>query len=1059
MYRWFGLCHPGYLAPLGTGPGSWHGAWPRPVAWVTPGPLPFTPGHGVRQSPGHGVRRPVLSAGNGIWAIWVHPARSAPEDGKAQVTRDPTGYPEADDARGPLGSPRPRPPRPGSGPFPPSLSRFPLGIAPPDGEAGSVPGYEFEGRRARPGPPNRRAQPDQHDASWGPAARPAAPERPRDTRPDEPSGEPRRFRYSPTVSQPRSAPPQAWPDNGPSAVPGFEFDGRPLRPGPRVDQADRARTPRSEPRAAGEQWARLLRSFLPQPAKRTWFSEFRAGLVFRGWATRVAVPILAMIIFGVAVVVIAGANSGNAGPTPPATALGFPPATLAGAQFTAAASSRGISQTLGQVASDGTEVVAVGSQAGARIPRAQFFISLNDGRSWGMGMERTPDGGEPPPGHAARFVAGGHGAWVAVGPGSIWTSADGRTWTLTPAAGMPLRPGDQIAALRRTASGFLAAGVNVPGGDAAKASPVLFLSANGISWQRLDARRLGLPAGTGRVLDIRYAAVAGPLILIAGDVTTTTTKVVRKAKRTATTTVTTVTGGAWLSRDGGSAWVTAVSPAAPPAGRPQITGVAAVKGGFVLVRPATVGGRPALEVYRSANGTSWAFQATLTAAGGLVTGLVDGGPAGAVITGQAGPAPATLTAFVSATGASWQQTAAFGQTAAESVSAVAVAGGHAVVTATVAGQQSRQPVISVVAAGAPVIQVNVTKIPGAFDPQLAVNDIAADGAGVQVAVGSANGYPAAWMSVDGGSSWARAAGATPAVLERPGAEQLTSVTHGAAGWLAVGGVIAGAPQHPLVLAAADGRSWQAADGEAVFGKPGLVTEQAAAGPGGYVIVGDQVTATGTLAAAWRSTNLAGWQRAAVGAFAGMAGSTQMQAVTASGTGFVAVGSAGNQASAWTSPDGQTWREDNLPMPVGAPRAVLQHVASSGRTVVAVGTAVTTTGQRLPFAASSANGGLTWTESALPVPAGQASVTALTAAGGTFTATGTFGRTPGHQDVVVWASANGSAWTAATPAGQGLAGPGIQAITALSASGSMMIGVGFTATPAGEEPVFWQSPVR
>jgi hypothetical protein len=1009
------------------------------------------------------------------------------QDGKAQVTRDPTSYPEADDARGPV-DPR------NAGPLPAS-PRFPLGIAPPDGEAGSVPGYEFEGRRARPGPPDRGAQPDSRDASWGPAARPAAaPERPRATRPDEP----RRFRYSPTVSQPRSAPPQARLDTGPPAVPGFEFDGRAWRsgsrdrprtgpldqpwtgppdrprtpqppgppsgqrlPGPRGDHADRADPPRSEPRAAGE-WASLLRSFLPQPVKRSWFSEFRAGLVFRGWATRVAVPILAMIVFGVAVVVIAGANSGNAGPTPPATALGFPPATLAGGQFTAAASGRGISQTLGQVASDGTEVVAVGSQAGARIPRAQFFISLNDGRSWAMGMERTPDGGEPPPGHPARFVAGGHGAWVAVGAGSIWTSADGRTWTLTASAGMPLRPGDQIAVLRRTASGFLAVGRNVPGGDAARASPVLFLSGNGISWQRLDTRRLGLPAGTGRVLNIRYAAVAGPLVLIAGDVTTTTTKVVRKGKRTATTAVTTVTGGAWLSRDGGSAWVTAVSPAAPPAGQPRITGVAAVNGGFVLVRAATGGGGPALAVYRSANGTSWTFQASLTAPGGLVTGLVNGGPAGAVITGQAGPAPATLTAFVSAAGVSWQQTPAFGRTTAESVSAVAVAGRHAVVTATVAGLASRQPAISVLAAGAPVSQVNVAKIPGAFDPQLAVNDIAADGTGVQVAVGSANGYPAAWTSLDGGNSWARAAGATPAAFERPGTEQLTSVTHGAAGWLAVGGVTAAAPQRPVVLASPDGRSWQAADGEAVFRTPGLVSEQAAAGPGGYVIVGDQVTATGTVAAAWRSTNLTGptgWQRAAVGELTGMAGSTKMQAVAVSGTGFVAVGSAGNQASAWTSPDGRTWHQDNLPMPIGTPRAVLQHVASSGRTVVAVGTAVTTTGQRLPFAASSANGGLTWTDSALPVPAGQASVTALTAAGRSFTATGTFGRTPGHQDVVLWTSANGSVWTANTPAGQGLAGPGIQAITALSASGSMMIGVGFTATPASEQPVFWQSPVR
>jgi hypothetical protein len=449
---------------------------------------------------------------------------------------------------------------------------------------------------------------------------------------------------------------------------------------------------------------------------------------------------------------------------------------------------------------------------------------------------------------------------------------------------------------------------------------------------------------------------------------------------------------------------------------------------------------------------------------------VAGGPSGAVIVGQAGR---TLTAFVSADGVSWRQTQAFGAAAAESVSDVAMAGGGAVVTGTTAGPQSRQPAITLVAAGAPPRQVDVAKIPGAFDPQLAVNAIAADD-GTQVAVGGANGYPAAWMSADGGSSWTPAAGATQAVFDRPGVQQLTSVTHGPAGWLAVGGVTAGAAQHPVVLSSAAGRSWQAADGEAAVGGPGLVTEQAAAGPDGYVIVGYQdVTATGsgsnrTIAAAWWSAGLTGWERAgdaAAGALEGGSGSAgsgaseQMLAVVARAGGFVAVGSDGSQAAAWVSPDGRTWRQANLPVPVGSASAVLQHVASSGQTVVATGTAVTTTGQRLPFAASSVDGGATWTEAALPVPAGVASVTALAAAGGGFTATGTFGGTPGHQDVVVWTSVNGSAWTAATPTGQGLTGPGIQAITSLALSGSTLTGVGYTASPVGEEPVFWQSPVR
>ena len=107
---------------------------------------------------------------------------------------------------------------------------------------------------------------------------------------------------------------------------------------------------------------------------------------------------------------------------------------------------------------------------------------------------------------------------------------------------------------------------------------------------------------------------------------------------------------------------------------------------------------------------------------------------------------------------------------------------------------------------------------------------------------------------------------------------------------------------------------------------------------------------------------------------------------------------------------------------------------------------------------------------LPVPhrAADAAVTALAASGGGFTATGTYG-TPGGEDVVVWTLAPtagpGTPWMPATPDGTGLAGPGTQAITALTATGSTLTGVGFTATPASgqtpasEQPTIWQSPVR
>jgi hypothetical protein len=1027
------------------------------------------------------------------------------------VTRDPSGTPGADDARGPLG------------PRHLAASRFPLGLAPPEGEAGSVPGFEFEGRHSQP--PRRPRQ-----------LPPAAPP------PPEPSSKPKRFRYTSTVSQalpvsqpwPENPPvsPNAWLDEaaqpgpgallaeparswyqpagpagpaGPAApggpvVPGFEFDQRvdrsalfdpdldvysPVppasrpggsrpggsRPGDsrprdsragerRGDRRRRAETVRSDLPPASTEWARLLRAVLPQPPKQNWSTQFRAGLHFRGWPMKVGVPILAMIIFGVAVVVFTGANSGNSGPAPSAASLGFPPATLAGRNFTVAPGGRGISQTLDRVASDGTEIVAVGSQNGARIARAQFFVSPNGGHSWTMGSVRTPSGGEPPPGHPAKFVAGGQGTWVAVGPGSIWTSTDGRTWTLSPSAGMPLLAGDQISQLSRTSSGFIAVGANLPGGDPAASSPVIFRSADGISWQRLDAKQLGLPAGTGRVLDIKYAATSGKLILIAGNVSTT--NLVGKAKRA----VTVQSGAAWLSSDNGSHWVTAAVPVTRGA-QAQIAGVAAAGDGFVLARPATVKGSPAVDVYRSADGTAWTFAATLATPAGLVAGPVDGGPDGAVVTGRSGT---SLTAFVSSDGASWQQTGVFGAASSESVSGAAMTRGGAVVTGTTAAADTREPAIALVAGNAATSKVDVENIPGAFDPQVAVNSVAPAG-DTQVAVGSADGYPAAWASADGGATWVRASGTAPAALSRPGTQQLTSVTHGAAGWLAAGGVVAGAPPHPVVLRSRAGSAWDAVDGEAAFGAAGLVTEQAAAGPGGYVIVGHQdikqtrdgrIVSDRTVAAAWWSAGLTGFQRAqdaTPGALDGASVSRQMLAVTASAKGFVAVGSAGNQASAWTSPDGRTWRQASLPVPMGSVRTVLQHVASRGRAIVAVGTAVTTTGQRVPFAASSSDGGFTWTESALPVPAGQASVTALAADGSEFTAAGMFGRTAGQQDVVLWTSADGATWKAVTPAGQGLNDRGIQEFTALTASGSTLTGVGYSASPASEQPFFWQSPIR
>ena len=334
---------------------------------------------------------------------------------------------------------------------------------------------------------------------------------------------------------------------------------------------------------------------------------------------------------------------------------------------------------------------------------------------------------------------------------------------------LPQLAGDKITTLTATGSGFLAAGTNVPGGNAAKASPVVWLSANGTTWQRLGVTQLGLAAGNGRVLGITGAAANGGAIVMYGTVAAAATA-----------------SGVWRSANGGTTWTAVTVPAAGGASA-TIAGLAPLRGGFVAVRSAPDGGATGAAVYTSANGTAWQQSAALRTADGspLMLGPVSGGPGGAVVTGQA---HGLDIAFLSPDGTTWTGTDPAGTATAEQVSGVALTGaGQAVFSGTsTATAAELQPVLTLIGAHGAARQVNIAAIPGAVTAELAVNAIAASGT-TQVAAGSADGLPALWVSTDGGSAWTRAAGATQAALGRPGDEQLTGVAHGAAGWLAVGG--------------------------------------------------------------------------------------------------------------------------------------------------------------------------------------------------------------------------------------------------------------------------------
>lgn len=388
-------------------------------------------------------------------------------------------------------------------------------------------------------------------------------------------------------------------------------------------------------------------------------------------------------------------------------------------------------------------------------------------------------------------------------------------------------------------------------------------------------------------------------------------------------------------------------------------------------------------------------------------------------------------------------------------------------------------------AGFPPARVATADFGGAAGrPPVQLSTIAAAGP-TEVAGGSARGGLALWVSGNGGSTWQRSV-VTGVGHIRLGSGQLAWVAHGASGWLAVGDAASGADAaRPVVLGSADGQTWTAVGGTGTgtgaFGATGtgagrIVTAAVAAGGAGragYVIVGHASVGPRTVAAAWYAPGRTGWRRATSarpGALDGP-GNRVMSAVTATSRGFAAVGAVGPRPAAWLSGTGRTWTAVTLPLPAGAASAALDYVAANGAAVAAVGTEVTAAGQRRPFDAVSTDAGATWTLALLPAPGGSTtsaeSATALTAAGGGFTATGTYSL-PGAADVVVWTlpagAAAGTAWTAVAPQGLGLSRGSMQAITALTATGDTLTGVGYvttkaTATGTATEPTIWQSPVR
>jgi hypothetical protein len=345
-----------------------------------------------------------------------------------------------------------------------------------------------------------------------------------------------------------------------------------------------------------------------------------------------------------------------------------------------------------------------------------------------------------------------------------------------------------------------------------------------------------------------------------------------------------------------------------------------------------------------------------------------------------------------------------------------------------------------------------------------VTAIATDGT-TQLAVGSAGSHAALWHR-DGGGAWTL-------LTKRPGLPTgtvLTGIAHGPAGWLAVGNLssngepstatIASVGHQPVVLTSTDGVTWKSAIHHAAFAGPDFTVNAVAAGPAGYVIVGEQTRHGVPVDAMWFTPDLVSWTRggdsiaSTVSSLSSGMSDSKIFAVAATATGFVAVGSHNGCHTAWVTTDGRHWLSYDIPKPTGSQDPLLNHVAVMGKTVVASGD-LGVKDSRIPLIVDSKDGGVHWQATAIGYYSAfagpQGTVTALSADGSRFTAAGLTGP-PGTQHAVTWTSADGRSWSAAMPAAQG-----IQRVTALATAGSPATSIASVTTPSGTTSVEVTAP--
>ncbi|WP_101788296.1 hypothetical protein [Nonomuraea indica] len=695
--------------------------------------------------------------------------------------------------------------------------------------------------------------------------------------------------------------------------------------------------------------------------------------------------------------------------------------------FTVPSAGDGSNQKLNDMASAGRVVVAVGSDTTIPTPRPLFLYSPDSGRTWQLGQVTGATTS------TVRRVVGGDGLWLASGGDGLggerglWTSGDGFSWAAVGQDGLAaFRPGDVIADIARTRSGFVAVGqARLQDGSA---GPAAWHSADGRSWQRVDTRQL--------------AALQLEAVVAQGD---TVVAVARPAQGDGSRVI--------RSADGGRTWQATGFQLPEAIPRPGSLALAGRQFVLVPLRKRTPEGD--VRVYCSPTGAEWSHCGSLSGLPGQSPGveslITHAGGIAAVSQADLG----TYTVLTSPDGRAWTKRADLGDLAGATLRGFAItesgtlfAGGD-----RAAADVDNQLVLVAAPRRGDPSRVRLADVEGLSRIARQTTRLAAHD-GRYVAVGTASGDAGIWTSLNW-QSW------TSMSLGGPHQQILDGVAHGRRGWLAVGATqTAVGVTEPLLVSSEDGRTWKpvAASGDLSRRQdhPHLDTRLVAAGPKGYVLAGEERDPSGTARAAlWFTPDLRRYTRSRKLPQGGSG--VRVHGLAATPGGYVAVGGAstGDEEGGvvWLSQDGLNWKARARVTPPGSSGAVLRQVVAHQDRLVAIGSAQSE-GSRRVFSAVSEDGGATWRTTWLPADRA-AAVYDLAAAGQGLVAVGWHG-TPGDGDSAAWLSRDGMTWDRTDLTEDRLAGPGMQWLAAVTVAGSEVVALGRSTTYSADHLILWTS---